>query len=134
MFQKVSRHEYWQKLKRKSNLIFRNIEVISLLLSNLFFKSIIPMVTRRQKKAGRDCVLMVKWTYTKLLCISCVFKTTNCDFQIPLTTSVIFDRFWQLHPLMSGSEGSLAVAFGKTFILISKIKLSEESRDIHGNK
>lgn len=86
MLQKVPRHEYWQNLKRKSNLIFRNIEVISLLLSNLFFKLIIPMATRRKKKAGRDCVLVVKWTYAKLLCINCVFKTINCDFQIPHTT------------------------------------------------
>lgn len=85
MFQKVSRHEYWQNLKRKNNLIFRNIEFISLLLSNLFFKLIIPMVTTRKKKAGRDCVPVVKWTCAKLLYINCVFKTINCDFQIPQT-------------------------------------------------
>lgn len=85
MLQKVPRHEYLQNLKRKSNLIFRNTEAVSLLLSNLFFKGIIPAATRRNEKAGRDWVLVVKWTYPKLLCINCIFKTINCNFQIPQT-------------------------------------------------
>lgn len=92
------------------------------------------MATRKNEKARRDWVLAVKWTYLKLLRINCIFKTINCNFQIPQTTWVTFDRFCQLHCLICESEGSLAVAFERTFILISKIKLSKEPREIHGNK
>lgn len=83
---------------------------------------------------GVECQQWIGPSQSHLVSAMNTFKALHCNVPAPKTKRVVFDRLYRPHPLASENEGNLAVPLETTFILISKIKLSEEPRDIHGNK